>query len=228
MLTRLAKYVGVFAFLFGAAFLLGCGGGLNSKANFRAFNAVPDQSSINVLLDGTSINSSVSYGVDSGYTETKAGSRDMQVEVASSTTSFLTQTLNLPGATNTTVVIANVSTSASTLVLSDDNTAPTVGSIKLRLVNAAPGLGPVDVYLVPPGTSISTTTPAASNLDFESGSSYLNLSAGSYDIVFTPHGSTFAFFDAGTNTFTAGQNRTVIVIKSLSGNFSIATLKDLN
>ena len=227
MLNRLSKSIGLFA-LCEMAFVLGCGGGLGSKTNFRVMNAVPDQTNINVLLDGTSIASSVAYGTASAYAETKSGSRHLQVEPAAATNVFLDQTFNLAGGTNSTLVVANLSATSSGIVLTDDNAAPTSGNIKLRIVNASPSLGTVDVYVVPPGTNLNSASPAISSLSFESSSAYLNLSAGSYDIVFTPHGSTFAFLDAGANSFNAGQNRTVVVLNNLSGGFSIGTLNDLN
>jgi Domain of unknown function (DUF4397) len=215
--------------LLGVLFSLGCGGGgIANKVHFRAMNAVPDQPNITVMLDGTSLTSSVAYGTAGDYTETKSGSRHLQVEPSSATNVFLDQTFNLNGATNNTAIIANFSTASGVILLTDDNTAPATGKIKLRIVNAAPNLGTVDVYVVPPGTDINNATPAVVSLGFESSSAYLSLSAGSYDFVFTPHGSTFAFLDTGAVAFNAGQNRTIVALNSLSGGFSVGQLNDLN
>src|SRR2546423_9900660 len=209
MFIRLSNGVGLVA-VCGAVFLLGCGGGGGAdKTNLRIMNATPDQSSITVLLDGTSFGSSITYGSANSYAETKAGSRHLQVEPASSTSVFLDQTVSLAGGTSSTAIIANTSSTSSAIMLTDDNIASTTtGNIKLRIVNAAPALGPVDVYVLPSGTSINNATPAITSLSFESSSDYLNLAAGSYSIVFTPHGSLFAFFNTCDLSFNAGQNRT--------------------
>jgi hypothetical protein len=192
-------------------------------------NATPDQSSITALLDGTSIASSITYGSADDYAQTKSGSRHLQVEPASSTTVFLDQTINLGGGTSNTAIIANLSTTGNAILLTDDNTASTTtGHIKLRIVNASPGLGTVDVYVLPSGTPITNSTPTISSLGFESSSDYLDLPAGSYSIVFTPPGSLFAFFDTGDIAFVAGQNRTIAVLNNTAGGFTIGTLKDLN
>jgi hypothetical protein len=228
MLTSLTNGVGLLA-LCGTALLFGCGGGgIGDKTNFRVMNAVPDQTSITVLLDGTSVGSAIVYGSASTYAETKSGSRHLQVEPASSTAAFLDQTFNLPGGTNGTAIISGNSSASSAIVLADDNTAPTTGNIKIRIVNASQAIGVVDVYVLPPGTDVTNSAPTVLALDFQSSSDYLNLAAGSYHIAFTPHGSGFTQLDTGTITFTTGQNRTIAVLNSPSGGFSIATLNDLN
>ena len=229
MFTRLTRCAGLLA-LCGTFFGLGCGGGgIGDKTNFRVMNATPDQTNINVLLDGTSVASSIVYGAANTYAETKAGSRHLQVEPASATDVFLDQTFNLAGGTSSTAIIANFSASSSAIVLTDDNIASTTtGHIKLRIVNAAPGLGTVDVYVLPSGTSINNSTPAIVSLGFESSSNYLDLAAGSYSVVFTPHGSLFASFNTGDISFNAGQNRTIVALNNLSGGFTIGTLNDLN
>jgi len=227
MFTRLS--VGFLA-LCGTVFLMGCGGGgIGDKTNFRIMNATTDQTSITIMLDGTSVGSSIVYGSADDYAQTKSGSRHLQVEPATSTTIFLDQTINLAGGTSNTAIIANSSSTSSAILLTDDNVASTTtGNMKLRIVNAAPNLGTVDVYVLPSGTSINNATPAINSLAFESSSDYLNLAAGTYSIVFTPHGSLFAFFNTGDISFNAGQNRTVVTLNSVSGGFTIGTLKDLN
>jgi hypothetical protein len=229
MLNRLTKAAALLA-LCGVFFGLGCGGGgLGDKTNFRVMNATPDQTSITALLDGTSFASSVAYGTSSTYTQTNSGSRHLQVQPAASTTVFIDQTVNLGGGTSNTAIIANLSSTANAILLTDDNTASTTtGHFKLRIVNAAPGLGTVDVYVLPSGTPITNTTPTISSLSFESSSMYLDLQAGSYSIVFTPPASLFSEFNTGDIAFVAGQNRTIAVINNPAGNFTIGTLKDLN
>jgi hypothetical protein len=229
MFTGLTKGFGLIG-LCGIAFLTACGGGggSSSKTQLRAMNAVPDQTSVNFLLDGSSVASSVAYGVANNYSETNSGSRHLQVQPASSTTTIVDQTINLAGGTNSTIIAANFSSSGTAIVLTDDTTAPTTGNIKLRIVNASPGLGTTDVYVVPPNTNLNSVSPSVDALGFESASDYLSLSAGTYFIAFTPQGSKFAVLFAGPFTFNAGQNRTVVGINNSSGGFTTATLNDLN
>jgi hypothetical protein len=228
MVNRLTKALALLA-LGGVFFGLGCGGGgLADKTNFRVMNATPDQTTITAQLDGTSFASGITYGTSSTYSATNSGSRHLQVQ-GSSTAVFLDQTINLAGGTSNTAIIANSSATSNAILLTDDNTASTTtGNMKLRIVNASPGMGTVDVYVLPSGTPITNATPAISSLGFESSSKYLDLPAGSYSIVFTAVGSLFAAFNTGDIAFVAGQNRTIVAINSTTGNFTIGTLKDLN
>lgn len=229
MFTSWTKGLGLVG-VCGIALSLGCGGGggSSSKTQIRAMNAVPDETSINVLLDGSNIASSVAYGAANNYSETKSGSRHLQAQPTSSTTTIVDQTITLAGGTNSTIIISNFSSNGSAIVLTDDATAPTTGNIKLRIVNASPGLGTSDVYVVPPNTNLNSVSPSVNALGFQSASNYLSLTAGTYFVAFTPQGSKFAVLFAGPFTFNAGQNRTIVGINNSSGGFATATLNDLN
>lgn len=226
MLARSFTGIGVLFLCAAALLTTGCGGG--DKVKLRILNAIPDQSKISVLLDGTTVFSSVSYGVANDYTSTDGGSRHVQVEPAGSTNVMIDQNITLNGGTNSTFIAADFSSTSTGVLLADDTTAPSSGNIKLRIVNASPNLGAVDVFIVPPGTSLNSVSPTISSLGFRNASDYQSLTAGSYEIFFTPHGSTFAFLDTGAISFNAGQNRTVVVLNNLSGGFQATTLSDLN
>jgi hypothetical protein len=93
----------------------------------------------------------------------------------------------------------------------------------LRIVNAAPSIGPTDVYIVSPGTGINTSGPTLTNLAFGAASSYQSLSATNYEIIFTPAGQKFILIDGGSESFSSGQVRTFV---GLNGQFTL--LQDLN
>ena len=103
------------------------------------------------------------------------------------------------------------------MTLIDDNTLPTSGNIKLRLVHASPSAGPVDIYVVSPGTDITTVTPTLSNVPFKTASAYLSVAAGSYEVLITPTGSKTVAIDSGSLTLAAGQIRTAIALDAPGG-----------
>jgi hypothetical protein len=228
---RLVRWVGLCAVKVCAVtiflvLIAGCGGG--GKTRFRLMNAVPDESNLEVLVNSASVANNVAYGTSTGYQSVKSGSQQVVVEPSGSSTALLTQSISFSSGTDTTVIASNFSSSIAALVLADDNSAPTSGDFKIRIVNSAPGLGPADVYIVAPSTDLNTVSPTLTNLGFDSASGYQSLTAGSYEVVLTPVGQKFPAIDTGSLTFSSGQVRTFLGLNSQAGGFTYTMLQDVN
>jgi hypothetical protein len=205
----------------------GCGGGGSTR--IRMVNAVPDESNLALLVDGTSVAGSVAYGTSTGYIKVSSGSRHVQIEPSGATNVIIDQNITVPSGTDTTIVAENFSSNPpSALVLTDDNSAPSSGKFKLRIVNVAPSLGPVDVYVVTPGTDLNTVSATVSNLAFGSSTGYQSLAAGAYEIELTNLGEKFPVLDTGSQTFSSGQVRTFVGLNAQSGGFTDSILQDVN
>lgn len=191
-------------------------------------NAVPDESSLDVLIDSTSVSSNIAYGTSNGYQSVQSGSHEVAIEPSGSSSALLQQSISFGSDSDTTIISSNFSSNIANLVLTDDNSAPSSGNFRLRIVNAAPGLGPADVYIVTPTTDLNTVSPDLSNLPFGSAANYKSLSAGSYKVVLTPVGQKFTAVDTGSLTFNAGQVRTFVGLNSQAGGFSYTLLHDVN
>lgn len=213
--------------LFGiVAFLAGCSSG--SKTRFRVVNGVVDESDLNVLNDGTSVASNLAYGTSTGYLSAHAGSHQIQIEPSGTSSVFLTQNLTFNSGTDTTILPFNFSSSPESLVLTDDNSAPTSGNAKLRLINVSPSLATADVYIVSPGTDINTVSPNISNLAFGSASAYQSLAAGNYEIIYAFAGQKITAIDSGSQSLSSGQVRAFVGLNGQSGGFTSAMLADVN
>lgn len=191
-------------------------------------HASPNESNLNVLVDDKTLSSNLSFSQSTGYLKLDSGSRHVQLEVSGTTTPIIDQTLTLNGGSATTYLAANYATSITGVMYTDDNTAPASGQFRIRIINASPGIGNADVYVVPAGTDLSTVAANFSGLAFEAASSYLSLSAGTYEVFFTAPGSKFAYIDSGSITLNAGQVRTLIGLDGANGGFTSVTLSDLN
>lgn len=203
---------------------LACG---SSTASVRIMNASPGESAITTTVAGDSIATSLAYGTASDYAKVKAGSDTLNVEQSSSSNSVLDTTVNLTAKDTYTILVANYSTSVAAVTLTDNNSSPSSGDFNLRVVQAAPGLQAVDVYVVSPGTSLSSVSPTVSDLSFESASGYLPLSAGTYEVYFTATGQKQAYLDSGPLTFSSGEVRTVVGLNGSAGGYTSAVLSDL-
>ena len=208
-----------------AAGLAGCG---SSSAKARIVNASPGEGAITATIGGTSVASSLDYGTGSSYATVSAGSVSLNVEQSSTSNSVLDETVSLTSKSTYTILLANYSTSVTAVTLTDNNSSPSSGQFNLRLVQASPGLGAADVYVVSPGTSLSSTAASVTDLNFESASTYLPLAAGTYEIYFTPTGQKTASIDSGAISFSSEEVRTVVGLNGSNGGFTTTVLDDLN
>lgn len=116
------------------------------------------------------------------------------------------------------------------LVLTDDDTPPASGQIKLRLVHASPAAGLVDIYVQAPGTDITGISPTLTNVPFKAASDYLTVPAGSDEVYFTPTGTKTIALDSGSLALSTGQIRTAVALDAPGGGTPLTAivLKDLN
>jgi len=149
------------------------------------------------------------------------------VEPSGSTTILLNRTDSIGSGSNLTLVTLNFSFNIGSVLLLDDNSAPTTsGDFKLRIVNASPGMGAQDVYVVTDGTNINSVSPTFSSLGFGSASSYSTLVAGSYRVFFASPGSKNVSLDSGLLTLSDGQIRTLLALNNTVGGFESTVLTD--
>jgi len=233
-MSSCVRKCGLGLFMLAPVFLsFGCGGG-GGSTKLRVLAASPDEPSVQVLVDNVVVGNQLAYQANTDYLSVHSGSRQFAIEAVGTTTNLLPNnaTLTLNNDTETTVIMAGFSSSLQGIVLNDNITSAASSTINLRIVNAAPGLGEVDVYVVAPGTSLSSVQPTLTNLAFGTASDYINLPVGTtsnYEVYFTQVGTTFTYMDTGPIGFASGQNRTIVGLNSTSGGgYTFVTLKDLN
>jgi hypothetical protein len=207
------------------AVLLSSSCGSSSNTRLRFANMTPDEPSLDLLVDSSKV-SSVNFGTASGYLSVTSGSRNLQIEPSGTTTVLINQTSSFTSGTDSTMLSLNFASSISPIILADDNSSPGSGNVKIRIVNGSPLLGVCDVYLLPSGTDINSVSPTVTNLAFGSASTYLSMTAGAYEIVFTYPGQKNAYIDT-VLSLSAGQIRTVVGLNTTTS-YTAAVLSDLN
>ena len=183
---------------------------------------------MDVLVDTKTISSGLAFGTATGYTSLSSGSRHIQIEPSGTGTPVIDETLSLGSGSDITVLLANFAATLNAVTLLDNNSAPSSGTGNVRIVNAAPSLGPADAYLAPDGTDINTVAPVLSGLAFEGATGYSSVNAGTYRVWFTAPGQKFIFIDSGPITVNSGQVRTVVGMNTADGSYTSAVLPDLN
>ena len=231
-MTRVFKCLPLAILLLGAMMLwVSCG--TTQHARVRLMDASPNAPNLDVLVDGKTVVTNGAYESASNYLKFNAGSRRFEVRATGTTTDLIDTKQSLSGHKDYTFLVANFLASITTVLLTDDNSAPASGQLKVRLIQASPTAAAVDVYLVAPGTDITTVSPTVTNLAFGAVTPYQSLAAGSYEVFVTPTGTKTIEFDSGAFTLTAGQIRTGVTLDDPGGGTItfpgvFVTLADLN
>lgn len=212
--------------LIGFSFVMtGCG---SSSAQIRFVHAGDGAGNVDILVDTKSVSTNLSYSNSTGYIKVSSGTRTIEVRPTGTTADLVKVTPNVAGSSSLTAVIVNAP--AITLsVFTDDNSNPPSGDAKLRIINAAQNAGPLDPYLITPGSGISGVSPSAPSIAFNSSTQkYLTPAAGSYEVVLTQSGTQNVIVDTGVSSplsLGAGQVRTLVAIDNL-GNTPFLFLSD--
>ena len=210
--------------------LAACDDDDDAEARLRAVHLSPDAPAVDVLVNGDRVLSNVAYTGASDYLTVDAGSNRVQVNAAGTSTSVIDATLDLDEDGDYTVIATDFLADITPIVLEDDNSAPSSGNIKVRIVHGAPSAPAVDVYITAPGADINTATPALEDVPFQAFSDYIEAPAGSYQIRVTPAGTKTVVIDSGTVPLAAGQIRTVVARDATGGGapFGAVVLADRN
>lgn len=206
-----------------AAGLAGCQGvtGIQPAAQVRVIAASPDAPALDIYQN------SPSQAAASGLYNIGFGTVTSYIPIASGTYSpaaynagTLQQLAQVRGAfaagNQYTVLAGNISANLQMAILRDQSTPAPAGQIALRFLGQAIRSGPVDLYLLPPGFSLSGVFPIAAGVGFGSNMGYINAPAGTYSIVAYPAGvapgSTPPAFTGTQIAYPATSVRTILLI----------------
>jgi hypothetical protein len=176
---------------------------------------------LTVSLDGQAL-ATVSYLDSTNPLIVNSGQHELVISDANGPT--LSQSITLgPNSHNTFIADGFGIGTTYWLLLTDDTTPAGNSNAKLRVVDGAvTATEPMlDVYVVPFGSAPSGA-PTLSGLTFDevySGPplSYQVVAPGSYDVYFTPTGTTNVLYHTGALALAANQNRTVVFLNVCSG-----------
>lgn len=195
-----------------------------TTAQLRVVHASPDAPNVDVLVDNASVLTNVAYKAASDYLPVPSGSRNLKVRAAGTTTVVIDQDATLTQRTYYTVLATGRVASIAPLVLTDDQTSPASGNVRLRLVHASPTAGNVDIYVTEPTAEIDTATPTLTNVAFRAVSSYLEVPAGTYRVRITPAGTKTVAIDVNNVTLAAGQVRTAVAVDATGGGAPLSAI----
>jgi hypothetical protein len=96
-------------------------------------------------------------------------------------------------------------------------TDPGAGNFNLRVINAAAGIGSIDVYLTPPGTDLKLVAPSVAGVGYGSPSGFGTLPTGNLELRVTVAGSKALIYDSPPRDYAERAQFEVVVYSRESG-----------
>ena len=147
-------------------------------------HASPNAPDVDLLVDNNKQNSAaVPYLTNTGYLTLNAGSRNIKVNAAGSSTSVINANLNFDANANYTIFAIDSVSKISAIQLRDTLTAPATGKSHVRFVHLSPNAPAVDI-------AVRGGSVVFGNRTFKQFSAFTPLDAGDYNLDVRVAGTT--------------------------------------
>jgi len=145
------------------------------QARVMAIHASPNAPGVDLYVDGSKVDSNLTFPNNTPYLSVNSGTRAIAVKVAGTSTTVLSANLPIAGNTYYSVFAIDSVADLHALVLIDTLTAPAAGKAHLRFIHLSPNAPAVD---------ITDTTGAViiANKSFMDYTSFIPLDAGTYNL----------------------------------------------
>src|SRR5204863_2840654 len=156
---------------------------------------------LNVAVASKPVASGLPFQGVTEYMDIDTGMPMFTVGVTGASTTLINTTYNITSGTYTYSVYGPL-TGVAAIINTDAFKDPGGGLFSVRIINAAPGSGAVDVYLTAPGADISSSAPTIGNISYSITSGFVAVTTGSsFEIRVTPAGTKEVIFDSAPKTF---------------------------
>jgi uncharacterized protein DUF4397 len=203
------------------AVLTGCQGIVgNANSQVRIIDVSPDAPGLDIYRSHEALAYSLGFGTITSYVPITPGTYSIAANSAGTAQVVSAAKGTFLPATQYTVLIGSTSGNPQQLTLKDQNQPAAPGQTSLRFIGQATRAGTVDIYLIPPGQTLSDARPTATGLKPGTNTGYLNVPTGTYTLVMLAAGTipTETALVAYTGTQVAyadGSAHTVILIDQL-------------
>jgi len=192
--------------------------GFSQPSLVRVIDASYIAPAVNIYVQSTIFAGNVGEGYISNY-GTAAPSPNALVKVNTVVGNSLLVSANVtlkPGAQHSVFLTDNGSTPTlyNVSVLEDAQTPAASGHSEFRFLNQAPRTGPIDVYMIPAGTTMANTIPICTNIPIGQTCGYVSFQSQPVTMVITPAGVTTPKYTSQPLGLTGGEVRTVVMVDS--------------
>ena len=200
--------------------LHGCGGSLEQEAYVRLVNATNNYSALDIVVDDSTVIGDTAASTASSYATVDVDDLTFELRSSGSSTTAASATVSLDEDSHHTLLAYYTGGSLQMTTLSEDESAPSSGKSKLKILNAASGeVDSVDVYLTSADcSSLSDTDTATFSAVSDVDQSFNTVTAGSYNLCVTGNGDpTDLRLALSSFTLTSQQVVTLALTRSTGG-----------
>jgi hypothetical protein len=177
----------------------------NTITQFKVVHAAPGTAPINAEVDGNPAFSNIPYQNASSYLPVPSGSHTVTFETVTAPGALIASAQpTLAAATDTSIVVTGLPGAQTAVVLSDLNLPGTAGTARVRFVNVAPNIGPVDVRV--------NFAAKVTSLQTNSGSAYVEFVEDTYTIDFVVAGTATTLLSLPAVALTAARTYTLYLV----------------
>lgn len=188
-----------------------------NTANLMVVHTSPDAPGVDLLVDNIKVNASaLTFPNNTGYLPLIEGTRNLKVNVAGTTTTVINADVPFTKNTSQTLFAIDSVSKLSTLLLTDNLTAPAAGKAHVRFVHLSPNAPAVDIALANAGAVVFP------NVSFKGYTAFTPLDAGTYNLEVRVAGSQTVALPLPGIVLEAGKIYTVFAKGFLSGTGSQA------
>ncbi len=207
---------------FAALALSGCSkNGSNSSSGnglVRVVNAFFEAPSLDYVIAGSTLATALPFQGLKPYQGVNNGAQTFTVTVTGATTPLVNAVNVINGSANYTYIVYGPLTSVGTIFTLDTFADPGSGFYAVRVINTAAGIGPIDVYLTPPGADLTVAAPALANVPYGSVTAFIAVAIGAnFEIRITPNGTKQVIFDSAPKVFAEHSGTTILAYSKGSG-----------
>jgi uncharacterized protein DUF4397 len=195
--------------------------GTQTVTQVRFIDASPDAPALDLYQNPSQSSQaslySVGFGTVSSYMLLAPGAYTQTADVAGTQQQIATARGSFAAGGQYTVLAGNIAANLQMTILKDQATPAPGGEVALRFLGQATRTGPVDLYLLAPGATLSGLTPIATDIGLGANTGYIDVPSNTYSIVALPAGSaptsaSVPLFTGSQALYPAGSVRTILLI----------------
>jgi major membrane immunogen (membrane-anchored lipoprotein) len=180
------------------------------QASVQVTHASPDAPAVDLIVDGAEVGSDLAFPNSTGYLKVDAGTRNVKVNVANTSTTAIEGSVPVQANKNYSIFAVNTVANIEPLILEDDLTPPASGNAHVRFIHLSPDAPAVDITL-------TDGTIVFGDYAFKDASAFTPLPAGTYDLQVRVQGTTTVVLDLPGITVQDGKIYTVFARGLVAG-----------